>query len=282
MEPYKYRPVRFYVLAFSTSWAFWLEAILFNEGLSCTIGMLFGLLSPAAVAVFTVFFSHSEKLKADFKRKIYGFYKLKPLNLLTAILVFASIVAGSILASTLFGQSLDQFAFTDDFSFRGAGLASAMLTILLASVIEEIGWRGYGEDAIAQYCSWFSESMIFGCVWALWHLPQFWIPGTYHAGLRALGPGYMLNFFVSTVPMGFVTTWVYVKNGRSMLATMLFHLFVNFMQERVAMTPQTKCVETVVVIIAAAVIVLVNRDMFFETRHIGKLPEEGAASAFTG
>lgn len=51
MEPYKYRPVRFYVLAFSTTWAFWLEAILFNEGLSCTLGMLLGLLSPAAVIV---------------------------------------------------------------------------------------------------------------------------------------------------------------------------------------------------------------------------------------
>ena len=39
------------------------------------------------------------------------------------------------------------------------------------------------------------------------------------------------------------------------------------------MTPETKCVETIVVFIAAAVIVMKNRDMFFETRHVGRLLE---------
>ena len=273
---YQYRPGRFYVVSFAATWGFWLMAILFCEGLSCTLGMLFGLLSPAAVAVITVFTSGNRELKADFKRKIFGFYKLKPLNLLIAILTFLAVVAVSILVSSLFGQSLEQFSFTDDFSFTGAGLASAMLTILLASVIEEIGWRGYGEDAIAQYTSWFKESIIFGCVWALWHLPLFWIPNTYHYGLRMLGVGYMLNFFISVVPFGFFTTWVYVKSGRSMLASIIFHLFVNFAQERIAMTPQTKCVESLVVTAAAVIVVLCNRDMFFETRHVGKILEKSA------
>ena len=75
--------------------------------------------------------------------------------------------------------------------------------------------------------------------------------------------------------MGFLTTWVYVKNGRSMLANMIFHLFINFMQERIAMTPETKCVETIVVTVVAIIIVATNRDMFFEKRHVGKLPLEG-------
>lgn len=276
MKQHKYRPVRFYVTAFAATWAFWIEAILFNEGLTCTLGMLLGLLSPAAIAVITVFTSGSKELKADFKRKIFGFYKLKPLNLLIAMLTFLAIVAASILISTLFGQSLEQFSFTDDFSFTGAGIASAMLTILLASVIEEVGWRGYGEDAIAQYTSWFKESLIFGCVWALWHLPLFWVAGTYHYGVRMLGPGYMLNFFISVVPFGFLTTWVYVKNGRSMLASILFHLVVNFTQERVAMTPETKCVETAVVVVAAVIVVLRNKEMFFETGHVGRILEKTA------
>ena len=217
-----------------------------------------------------VFTSRSRALKQDLKRKIVGFYKLKPLNLLLAVAVFSLIIAASILLSTAFGQSLDQFAWTEDFSFAGVG--SALLTILLASIVEEVGWRGYGEDAIAQYCTWFKESLIFGLLWPLWHLPLFWLPATYHYGLRMLGLGYMLNFFVSGMPLGFLTTWVYVKNGRSMLACIIFHLFVNFMQERVALTPETKCVETLVVTAAAALVVLTNKQMFFETGHIGQLP----------
>lgn len=39
------------------------------------------------------------------------------------------------------------------------------------------------------------------------------------------------------------------------------------------MTQETKCVETIVVTIAAAINALTNRDMFFETRHVGRLLE---------
>ena len=236
--------------------------------------MLLGLLSPATIAIFMVFKSNNSNLINDFKRKILGFYKLKPTNIILAVVVFSGIIIASILLSTFWGQTLNQFAFTEDFSFTGAGIGSAFLTILLASVIEEVGWRGYGEDSIAQYCSWFKESIIFGFVWALWHLPLFWIPGTYHFELRNIGLVFMLNFFISVIPLGFITTWVYVKNGRSMLASIIFHLFVNFMQERIALTPVTKCVETAVVLIVAVVIVVLNKDMFFETRHIGTLPME--------
>ena len=50
---------------------------------------------------------------------------------------------------------------------------------------------------------------------------------------------------------------------------MVFHLFVNFMQEKIAMTPETKCVETIAVTLAAAVIVPANKKMFFETERVG-------------
>jgi len=274
VDKYKYRPVLFYVIAYISTWTFWLLAIIFNKGTLCTLLMLLGLLSPGITAITFVFVSKSKNLKADFKRKIVNFYQLKPLNLFIAVLAYMVVVALSILLSTAFNQSLKQFSFTDDFSFTGAGIGSALLTILLASIIEEVGWRGYGEDAIAQYCTWFWESIIFGCVWTLWHLPLFWIPDTYQYGLREMGIGYMLNFFVSGLPFGFFTTWVYVKNRRSMLASMIFHLFVNFMQERIAMTPITKCVQSIFVFTVAVIIVLTNRKMFFEKDHIGKLPKE--------
>ena len=171
-----------------------------------------------------------------------------------------------------FGQSLDQFAFTEDFSFTGVGVGSALLTILLASIIEEVGWKGYCEDSIGECMNWFWESMIFGALWSLWHLPLIFIKGTSQAGLM-VNPLYVVNFFISGIPLGFVITWVYLVSDRSILACMVFHLFVNFMQEKIAMTPETKCVETIVTIAATAIIVLAKKDMFFETRHVGRLLE---------
>lgn len=52
---------------------------------------------------------------------------------------------------------------------------------------------------------------------------------------------------------------------------MVFHLFVNFMQEKIAMTPNTKCVETIVITMFAAIIVITNRKMFFAKDHIGNI-----------
>jgi hypothetical protein len=56
---------------------------------------------------------------------------------------------------------------------------------------------------------------------------------------------------------------------------MIFHFFVNLLQEKVAMTQTTKCVETLVLFMAAAIVVVYNRDLFFETRHVGDLLGEG-------
>ena len=88
-----------------------------------------------------------------------------------------------------------------------------------------------------------------------------------------VNPLYVINFFVSGIPLGFIITWVYLASDRSILACMIYHLFVNFMQEKIAMTPETKCVETIVVTAVAAYLVIRYKDMFFETRHVGKLLE---------
>ena len=271
VNSYHYRPVLFFFLAYLFTWVFWIPAIFVPGNLGAGL-MLIGLIAPAVVSTVIILTSGSDRLKQDLKNKIIGFYKVKWLNVLLAILVFAAVVVCSILLSTVFGQSLNQFSFTKDFSFTGVGIGSALITVTLASIIEEVGWKGYCEDSIGNYMNWFWESMIFGILWSLWHLPLIFIQGTYQAGLM-VNPLYVVNFFISGIPLGFIITWVYLVSDRSILACMIFHLVVNFMQEKIAMTPETKCVETIVVILAAAIIVITNKDMFFETRHIGRLLE---------
>ena len=272
---YRYRPVLFFALAYLFTWIFWIPAI-FIQGNTGTFLMMLGLIAPAVISTLFVVFSGSDVLKKDLRQKIAGFYRVKWTNVLLAILVFAGIVACSILLSLAFGQPLSQFSFTEDFSFTGVGIGSALLTILVASIIEEVGWKGYCEDSIGNYMNWFWESMLFGALWSFWHFPLIFIQGTYQAGLM-VNPLYVINFFVSGIPLGFIITWVYLASDRSILACMIFHLFVNFMQEKIAMTPETKCVETLVVTVATVIIVAANKDMFFETRHVGRLLESVSA-----
>ncbi len=270
-EKYKYRPVLFFLMAYLFTWIFWVPAIFVNGTLGSVL-MVLGLFAPPVVSTVFVLASGSDVLKRDLKNKLIGFYRVKWGNVAISIVVFAVIIVCSILLSLAFGQSLDQFSFKDDFSFTGVGIGSALVTITLASIIEEVGWKGYCEDSIGEYMNWFWESMVFGALWSFWHFPLIFIKGTYQAGLM-VNPLYVINFFISGIPLGFIITWVYLASDRSILACMIFHLFVNFMQEKIAMTPETKCVETIVVTVAAAIIVIREKDMFFETRHVGRLLE---------
>ncbi len=267
--PYKYRPVLFFTLTYFFTWIFWIPAMFVPEDAGAVL-MVAGLIAPAAVSTCFVLLSGSKELKQDLKNKLVGFYKVRWANVFMAIGIFVLIIISSILLSLLFGQKPDQFSFTEDFSFSGVGIGSALITIILASVIEEVGWKGYCEDSIGNYMNWFRESMIFGAIWSFWHFPLIFIKGTYQAGLM-VNPLYVVNFFISGIPLGYIITWVYLASDRSIAACMIFHLFVNFMQEKIAMTPETKCVETLVVIFATVIIVLKNKDMFFETRHVGRL-----------
>ena len=276
MNAYRYKPFRFYIVVFLLTWLFWIAAAILgshgaDEGLTNSL-MLLGLLVPSVTAIFMILSSKNAALKADLKHKLFGLFRVKPMVVVASIVAFFAIIAMSILVSLAFGQSLSQFSFVAGFSFSIGGVPT-LLTLVLAALLEELGWRGYAEDSIASYCSWWKESLIFGVVWSLWHVPLFFIHGTYQWEILQQNPWFMVNFLVSIMPLGFLFTWVYVKNDRSIFACMIFHLFVNLLQEEIALTQVTKCIETGVLLIAAAVVVILNRELFFETKHIGRLLE---------
>jgi membrane protease YdiL (CAAX protease family) len=217
--------------------------------------------------------SRSAALKRDLKDKLFGFFRVDLKNVVLAIIVFFGVITISILLSTFFGQSLVQFSLAPGFSFSIGGVPT-LFTLILAAFLEELGWRGYAEDSIGVYCTWFAESLIFGAVWSLWHLPLFFITGSYQHNILQESPWYMVNFFAGIIPLDFLITWVYIKSKRSIFACMVFHFFINFLQEQVAMTQVTKCVETLVLFIVAGIVVLTSRDLFFDKRHIGNLLSE--------
>ncbi|WP_204355184.1 hypothetical protein [Methanosphaera sp. BMS] len=119
---YKYKPVLFFALAYIFTWIFWIPAIYLPESISPLL-LLLGLMAPAIVSTIFIMLSKSDALKQDFKNKMLGFYKVKWLNVVWAVIVFAIVIGSSILLSVAFGQSLNQFSLTEDFSFTGVGIA---------------------------------------------------------------------------------------------------------------------------------------------------------------
>jgi membrane protease YdiL (CAAX protease family) len=99
--------------------------------------------------------------------------------------------------------------------------ASIFSTVLLGQAGEELGWRGYALPRLAARLGYARSSLIIGTVWALWHLPLFYITGTDKTGQAFPIRG------LSVVALSVAITWLYARTGGSLLLTMLMHAATN-------------------------------------------------------
>jgi membrane protease YdiL (CAAX protease family) len=134
--------------------------------------------------------------------------------------------------------------------------------MLLAPVLEELGWRGYGVDALRAKLGMRSAAFVFALLWALWHVPLFFIAGTYQHGL--LSPVYVANFFVSIVPAAIIANWLYEKHRRFIPAAILFHFMLDAVAIAFNAEQFTKCIVTGVFLAAAALVMLLDHRAFAE------------------
>lgn len=86
---------------------------------------------------------------------------------------------------------------------------------------EELGWRGYALPRLASRLGLAWASLGLGAIWALWHLPFFFIAGVDKTGQSF--PMYMLGVMAISVAMA----WLYWRTGGSLLITMLMHAALN-------------------------------------------------------
>jgi membrane protease YdiL (CAAX protease family) len=86
---------------------------------------------------------------------------------------------------------------------------------------EEIGWRGYALGRLAARFGFARASILLGVIWAIWHLPLFFIPGIDKYGQSF--PVWALA--VTALSVGL--TWLYSHTNGSLLLVMLMHSAVN-------------------------------------------------------
>jgi membrane protease YdiL (CAAX protease family) len=98
-------------------------------------------------------------------------------------------------------------------------LAIAVSTPIQAG--EEIGWRGYALPRLSDRYGLPAASVVLGAIWALWHLPQFFIAAadTYHQSFIVWAP--------QVIAISIAMAWLYAKTGGSLLLVMLMHAAIN-------------------------------------------------------
>lgn len=136
--------------------------------------------------------------------------------------------------------------------------------IFLASLVEELGWRGYGIDSLRSRFNLWNTALLFASFWALWHIPLFFINGYYQNQLWKTSVIYVVNFFISIFPAALLLNWVYYKNNRNIIAAFLLHLMLNITAVLFKTEQPTKCIMTLLLLIVSGIIVWKDKKFFFE------------------
>lgn len=110
---------------------------------------------------------------------------------------------------------------------------------MFGPIPEELGWRGYALDRLQVKHTALNASLILGMVWALWHLPLFFIEGTYQQRL-GVGTWFFWNFMLSVAIGSVIQTWVFNNTNRSTLAAILLHFTGNFVGELFALSERAE------------------------------------------
>jgi uncharacterized protein len=273
----RYRPVAYFVTAYLATWAPWLVAahLAKQEGgevygfLFTLLGLLLG---PTGAALFFVASSGSPALKRDYRDRIIALRRIRPLYALVAVVLPFVLMSLAIGVSLGFGESPDQFRLAG-----GPGLGvMVVLAMVLAPILEEAGWHGYGVDSLRAHASMWTATLLFAVLWCVWHAPAVLVRGSYQHQLAQMdNPLFVINFFVSILPTALVANWLYYKNRRSIVGAVLFHTMLNGSAVLLNAGQVAKCIATVLYVLVAAAIAVSDREFREGPRDF--LPREPGA-----
>ena len=249
----KYRhTLLFYLLATLIPWIFWFAAsyvshhVVYSE--STWVAPLLGLAGLCFPMVLTIMLvSRQQDLCKDFLGRFLNLSFDKWQYYLTACLLMPTSILCAMAISLLFGYSPSQFIITGHYTFT-SGVFPVWFLLILAPILEELAWHGYGTDCLRSRMNLFKTSMLFAAYWAIWHFPLAGIKGYYHANVVSEGWLYSMNFIVSIFPFVFLMNWLYYKTNRNILVAITFHITAGYFNEIFSTHPDSKCIQTILLL----------------------------------
>jgi len=101
----------------------------------------------------------------------------------------------------------------------GTVFTLAQLPIILFNIVlssgEEIGWMGYAYNFMEEKWQAFKAAIILGVLWAIWHVPLFYLTGS--------SLMWVFGFGLNLVAWRVLIVWVYKNTGNSLFAVSVFH-----------------------------------------------------------
>lgn len=243
------RPSSFFAAVLAWSWGFWLLSIFVGHGLTTAIGTAFGfvgLLGPMVAGIAFTHLTRDRRGRREYWARIFNPGRIPARWVPVVVLLAPALMVLAALIDLATGGNLSPYhKAVEPFLSKPAMLIPFALNIFFVGPFpEEFGWRGYVLDRLQEKYSALKASVVLGVVWALWHLPLFFMQGTYQH-IQGAGSVWFWLFMIGIVPLTVVFTWVFNNTRRSTLAIAFLHFMVVFTDDFLNVTTGTNIASTV-------------------------------------
>lgn len=227
---------------------------------------LAGGVGPPAVALILTHTQEEPATRKDFWVRIVDPRRIAWRWWIPTLLAHPAIVALAFVLDAVLGGTMPRPA--PQLHHPLAFLQLAFFLFWFGPLPEEVGWRGFALDRLQRRMSALRASLVLGAVWALWHVPLFFIPGTFQHGLGIASVRFWL-FLGSILPLSVLITWVYNNTRRSTLAAILVHFSGNLCGEMFTKSDRVAALELGLLVLAAAALTFV-----FGPEHLSRQQAE--------
>jgi hypothetical protein len=243
--------IPFLALTFGLTWGLAALAILFPDQVAAIFGefglsnplVILAVYAPGIAGVLLVAWHYGLKGLGSFFRRLTLWRMPLAWWLFLILGIPVIFFAGAAIKGTL-GTA---------FPFSGWREALPALALaLFLGPIEEFGWRGVALPLLQRRCAPFWAGLILGVIWALWHIPSFFISGMPQSAWSA-GP-----YFLGIVTLSVILTPMFNASRGSLLIAVLYHF-----QMMNPLWPDAQPYDSFILIGVAALVVWLNRRNMF-------------------
>lgn len=217
---------RYFIVTFCWSWAIWIAAaILCNAGVLGdqatdkvikTAVLVVGAFGPLVGAFAAV--------RAEKNKGVVGLYlkRFLSFNIGFKAFIFPLLILGGTTLLAWFLPSL--------FGYQKISMllpsAWVFVPYLIAMMLfgggqEEFGWRGYALPKLEENLGYWKANILLGTIWAVWHLPLWFIPGTSQQLMHFVG------FMMLTIGYSFLFSWFRKLAGEKPFSGIYVHGLAN-------------------------------------------------------
>ena len=221
-------PLRFFVIAFLWTWIIFIPSVLVGLGffpeykeimIKLTDPILvLACFGPAVGAIMSIYTLYGKNKLIEFYKSFFSLkFGWKIWIFIILITAIPSII--SLIITILLGYKSSQINYYNILLFP----LYWIVKVFLGGGQEEIGWRCYILKPLENKFGYIFGSLILGIIWAIWHIPFWFIPGTAQNMLNMNFIGFML----SCIGWSYVFSWIMDLSKNKLMAGLVVHGTIN-------------------------------------------------------